>query len=225
MKYRNDIKTRFTARHKRSIQLAGEVYGKNLLNIGCGIGWYEKAVAELRCKLVVGIDIDLKAIESAKRETNPRICQFVNVSATHLPFRECYFDTVSLFEVLEHVPYGSEFIVLSQAREVLVPNGELLLSTPMANLVAIILDPGFFLVGHRHYSPRMIQTLLAEVRFLTRIIFCTGGLVELISTIALYFFKYLLNREIPFKETIERLKSIEYNKKGFVTIFVKATKR
>ena len=224
MKYRDDIEAHFTARHKRSIQFTRDVYGKNLLNVGCWIGWYEKVVAEHGCKLAVGIDIDLKALKSAKRETNPRICQFVRATATHLPFRENCFDIVSLFEVLEHVPCGSESLVISQAREVLVSNGRLLISVPTTNPVAIIFDPAFFVGGHRHYSPRVVQALLAENGFLIRVIFCTGGLVELISTIALYFFKHLLNREIPYKDAIERLKDIEYSRKGFVTTFVEATK-
>jgi hypothetical protein len=51
-----------------------------------------------------------------------------------------------------------------------------------------------------------------------------GGIAEAISIPALYFFKHLLNSEIPFKNLLDEIREKEYNGKGFVTLFVQATK-
>ena len=52
MRFQENIKNRLTGRHKRSFVFVGAdtVKDKNILDIGCSYGWFEKWAIEKKCK-------------------------------------------------------------------------------------------------------------------------------------------------------------------------------
>ncbi|MEM0050455.1 class I SAM-dependent methyltransferase [Thermofilum sp.] len=91
MRYREDIETRFTARHKACIRFSGDVRDRVILDVGCWIGWYERFMAEKGCKFITGIDTDRNALRKAKKNVSVDRCEFVCASAHRLPFRANIF--------------------------------------------------------------------------------------------------------------------------------------
>lgn len=222
-KYHENITSRFTGRHQACINLSRDVNNKVILDVGCWIGWYEKHVAD-RCKLIVGIDIDSKALLNAKKNANLSQCEFIRASAYKLPFKADTFDLVSMFDVIEHLHINSENENLSKVNRVLRLNGELLVSVPNNNLASILLDPAYFLLGHRHYSLHKIDKMLVNQGFSIQKREYGGGIVEALSLLLLYLFKHLFNLEIPFKKFSDYMREKEYHGRGFVSLFVKAIK-
>ncbi len=98
--------------------------GTTLLDVGCGEGFFlfNASKAGYTAK---GIDISQDAAEYARREFG------LNVEAKpfkELQFPENYFDVVTLWQVLEHVPYP--LMVLKEIHRILKPGGLLATSTP-----------------------------------------------------------------------------------------------
>ena len=223
MRYREDIETRFTARHKACIEFSGDVKDRVVLDVGCWIGWYERFMVKKGCKFIVGIDLDRSALRKAKKASADR-SEFVCASTHKLPFKPGGFDVVSMFDVLEHLPEGSEFDVLSEADKVLNTNGLLLVSVPNNHFLIKLLDPAYFLIGHRHYALDGISWLMEKTGFNINEVKYGGGIAEALSMILLYLFKHLFGMEVPFKSFLEYLRNREYQGKGFATIFIRAHK-
>ena len=225
MRYHEDIETRFTARHKACIEFSGDVKDRVVLDVGCWIGWYEKFMIEKGCNFIVGMDLDRNALCEAKKSVSADRCEFVCASAYKLPFKLGGFDVVSMFDVLEHLPAGSEFDVLSEANRVLNANGLLVVSVPNNHFIIKLLDPAYFLVGHRHYALDGIRGLLEKMGFNTYEVKYGGGVGEALSMVLLYLFKHLFCMEVPFKSFLGYLRNKEYQGKGFATLFIKAERR
>lgn len=224
MRYRENIKSRFTARHRFCIEFSGDVKNKTMLDVGCWIGWYESFMVEKGCNLIVGVDIDRKALGKAKKSLSADRCEFVCASAQMLPFKPGCFDTTSVFDVLEHLPSGSDFGFLSEVNRILNANGLLLVSLPGNRTISKLLDPAFLLNGHRHYAFNEIKGLMEDNGFNINVVKYGGGITETLSMVLLYLFKHLFGMEVPFKSFLEYLRNKEYQGKGFATLFIRAVK-
>ena len=95
----------------------------SILDLGCGFGAYSGALLNegLRC---VGCDINLEYLRKAAMQGLP----VVNVDS-RLPFRDRSFDSVMMFEVIEHVPdirniLAEAFRVARKNVLITVPNSE-----------------------------------------------------------------------------------------------------
>lgn len=100
---------------------------KRVLDAGCGMG-YGSAELARGAASVVGVDISGDAVASARQHYDlPRVT-FLQGSCTALPFRAAAFDLVVAFEVIEHLGEWRDF--LTEARRVLAPGGQCLISTP-----------------------------------------------------------------------------------------------
>ena len=178
MQYREDIESRFTARHKACIEFSSDVKDKVILDVGCWVGWYEKFMVEKGCKFIVGIDIDRNALHKAKKSSSADRCEFLCASAHKLPFKPGGFDAVSMFDVLEHLSADSEFDVLSEANKILNTNGLLIVSVPNNHFISKLLDPAYFLTSHRHYSLDGIRVLMEKTSFSIYEVKYGGGVAE-----------------------------------------------
>jgi ubiquinone/menaquinone biosynthesis C-methylase UbiE len=78
-----------------------------ILDVRCGSGKYISAThgGENKHSLSIGLDLDLKGMQIAKRNnaSNKR-SEFIVAGLYNLPFREQVFDGGTMWEVIEHIP-------------------------------------------------------------------------------------------------------------------------
>lgn len=195
--------------------------GRRLLDIGCSSGWLASIVMNKGYGDYVGIDRVIVGPERARTNT-----KFVEGSVFNLPFSDGSFDRICLFDVIEHLPRGSEERALHAIRRVLGNGGKLYLSTPHASPLHTPLDPVWYL-GHRHYRRRTIRRLLISADFTVDHMFVAGGLVESMDHIRLLLYKHVLRRPHPHIGLISRLiqRSHGHDKRLGMTLFVVASPR
>lgn len=190
---------------------------KIVLDVGCWTGQFEQ-LAYKSAKKMVAIDSNPEAIEFAKR--NLPDVKFIVAKADKLPLPNSYFDTVFLMDVLEHVPKGSEDEVLRQIHRVIKPGGILVISTPNKHPLSILLDPAYFLLGHRHYSMKEIYKMLSETGFKIKKIRYVGNSLGLIYSIISLFLKYTLGFEPKYLQNAQEFLLKEHRKEGFAFLFI-----
>ncbi len=100
---------------------------KRVLDVGCGAGYGTNELA-LTAREATGIDVSSDAIEYAREHYVRDNLRYELGSATELPFPDASFDLVVAFEVIEHLEEWSK--LLTEARRVLAPGGQLVVSTP-----------------------------------------------------------------------------------------------
>lgn len=223
-RFSNNITNRLTARHKKCFQFCGEVKNKDILDIGCSFGWFEKMVLQAKCKSIIGIEPSKELFYSARIEV-PK-ARYLEGSALNLPLPDSSFNMVVMFDVIEHLPKQSETRALQEIYRVLMPKGEIVISTPYSYWLSKLMDPAWYF-GHRHYKEIQLVKLLSKVGFEVSTIEKKGGVYELTSAILMYVFKWLFRREIPYKDWFEIKKEKEYltDYKGYETIYIKAIKK
>ncbi len=100
---------------------------KRVLDAGCGMGYGSAELARVAAS-VVGVDISRDAVASARECYGlPRVT-FLQGSCASLPFRAAAFDLVVAFEGFGPREEWREFLI--EARRVLAPGGQCLISTP-----------------------------------------------------------------------------------------------
>ena len=173
--------------------------GGRLLDIGCSSGWMAPVALSRGFKEYVGVDRvivgDERAIPGAS---------FVEGSIFSLPFSDKSFDSACLFDVIEHLPKGTESAALREAYRVLSLNGKLYFSTPHASPLHAPLDPAWYL-GHRHYSRASVRRLLQSAGFSVDRMFVAGGIIECLNHIRLLLFKHVVHRPLRRVDFVERL--------------------
>src|SRR5215217_7916412 len=115
------------------------------LDLGCGDG---RLTAELEGERVTAADVSAVALERARGRLPAAELVQLEPDA-ELPFADASFDLVLCAETIEHV--RDVQLLLSEARRILRPGGELALTTPRHRAVMRVPDP-----------------LSPHIRFLTR---------------------------------------------------------
>jgi SAM-dependent methyltransferase len=194
--------------------------GHRLLDIGCSSGWLAPIVMSNGFEDYVGLDRVIVGSRQAMRTT-----KFVEGSIFNLPFRDGSFDAASLFDVIEHLPKGTEENALQEIWRVLQPAGKLYFSTPHASPIHAPMDPVWCL-GHRHYRRATIQRLLRSVGFTVDRMFVAGGAVECFDHIGLLLSKHLLQRPHPQIGLVNRLieRSHGHDRRLGMTLFAIASR-
>lgn len=195
------------------------VKNKIVLDVGCWTGQFEKLAYKIS-KKIVGIDPKAEAIKLAKKEL-PKV-DFLIAGADKLPFSNSYFDTVLMMDVIEHLPKESEISVLKEIRRVIKPGGILIISTPNKHFLSILLDPAYFLIGHRHYGMKEISKMLNEASFKIKKKRFVGNSYGLIYSNISLVFKYALGFEPKFLQKIKEFLLKEHAKEGFAFLNVVA---
>jgi SAM-dependent methyltransferase len=112
-------------RHEAAYRFAADRMRGPILDAGCGEG-YGAAMLASMAHPVVGVELDgLTARHAASRYPSIRVTQ---ADACRLPFRTGAFGGAVALQVLEHLWCPEEFV--AAVREVLRPDGSLVLSTP-----------------------------------------------------------------------------------------------
>ena len=200
-----------------------DVRGLDVLNVGCSFGWFERYALSHGARSVVGVDVADHALEAARAWVPD--ATFVHATALNLPFEDEGFDVVTMFEVIEHVPAGSESQALSEAWRVLRPGGHLGLSTPSRQWFTTYTDPAYYF-GHRHYRRADLERMITRAGFVIDQFATGGGTFDQVELLLYYAFRHLLGRDRQPIGLVRRLADREWdNHVGSNTQFVVATKR
>jgi len=143
--------------------LSSETPGKNVLDVGCGIGDWTKYVAECGAKSVDGFDISAEMVKLSKQATedlnNVSICVG---DVTNMPYGDERFDIVLSFYitcVLHKEAFTKSFVELYR---VLVPGGKAV----VLNLVRSAFDVMFLNENtDKEMVEKTIETALALLPF------------------------------------------------------------
>lgn len=195
--------------------------GKSLLNIGSWTGPYEVLINGI-AKNITAVDIEEKALKVLKQNL-PNV-KTVVASAEALPFRPNSFDIVTLWAVIEHIPAGYELATLWEANRVLKKGGYIFITTMSKNFFSNLLDPAYWLVGHRHYTSSQLKEMLSDAGFKIENVFINGSFITAFHAWAFYFFKYLFRRNMPELSFIENAFKKDYYSKGFYQVCLRGRK-
>jgi ubiquinone/menaquinone biosynthesis C-methylase UbiE len=107
------------------------IAGRRVLDLGCGVGEYVRAL-EQRGGRVVGSDIAANRLQEARRRglaaATPSAAAYVAAGGEQLPFRDGSLDVIVLNEVIEHVADDRE--TLREIARVLAPGGTCVIYAP-----------------------------------------------------------------------------------------------
>jgi ubiquinone/menaquinone biosynthesis C-methylase UbiE len=96
--YSPGIPARHGEHYRAFVRFAKKHAGLTVLDVGCGYGAYSRALIEQGVSCV-GCDVNFEYLQEAQRGGLP-----VATVDSVLPFADRTFDSVLLFEVIEHVP-------------------------------------------------------------------------------------------------------------------------
>ena len=119
-----DLLNEHLARYAFAARLA---HGKRVLDAGCGAG-YGSAELVKSALSVVGVDAAAEATAYAREHYRLPNLHFEQASCGGLPHPDATFDLVVAFEVIEHLTDWRNLLL--EARRVLTPNGQFIVSTP-----------------------------------------------------------------------------------------------
>lgn len=196
------------------------IRNKSVLDIGCWTGQYED-LAKLYCKNITGIDPGKQAIIFAKKKFKdfPNI-KFQVDSAENLKSSKEKFDVVVMIEVLEHITKGKENQVFNKVNKVLKPKGHFIVTTPNRHLLSILMDPAFFLIGHRHYSESKLKNYFKSNGFKIIKVSHRGGFFYLLSSIIEMIYKHIFKNKFAHPAWYDKLIIEEFKDGGFAQIAI-----
>jgi len=202
-----------------------DIKDKSILDIGCGFGWCELNFLNRGVRQMTGMEITEDDLKTARKSVRNKKIYFCVGSANKLPFLNKSFDTVVSWEVIEHIPKNTENQMFSEISRVLKPMGVFYLSTPHSSFFSNILDPAWWLIGHRHYTQEQLVEYAKKNGFEVKDIKIKGRLWTLFSILNMYFSKWILRRTSLYKNIFTKNEHKEYmNINGFVNIFIKLEK-
>jgi len=202
-----------------------DIKDKKILDVGCGFGWFTYHCLKNKCSSYLGIDVIKEnldiSIEDFKdnKETN-----FKNESILDVKYNS-EFDTITMWEVIEHLPFNQEKNMFSKVYKSLKKGGSFYLSTPYYSFLSYSLDPAYWLIGHRHYKALdLIQTAI-DTGFVVEKVEVRGKLFEILATLNLYIAKWIFRRKPFFEDWFNKKRNNEFkDKNGYANIYFKFKK-
>jgi cyclopropane fatty-acyl-phospholipid synthase-like methyltransferase len=204
-----------------------DILGKDILDIGCGYGWFENFCIENNCKSILGIEITDEDLKTIRNNIQHEKLSTSIGSAIDIPSKENSVDVATAWEVIEHIPFGTEDKMFKEVNRVLKPGGVFYLSTPFASLPSNLFDPAWYF-GHRHYSVKQLEDFGAKHGFEIVDYWIFGDWWLILDMINMYTAKWIFRRRKFFAEFFnEKVESTygKISKDGFVNIFVKFKKK
>jgi SAM-dependent methyltransferase len=140
-------------------EAASMAQGKSVLDWGCNNGYGIEVMRSLGCRDVAGIDLNPRAIASARSRLGDGI-ELILFDGKQTSLAAERFDVVTSFQCIEHVVDQDAY--LTQIRRVLKAGGIAIFTTPNA---AIRLDPGMKPWNEFHvieFLPSELHALLSK---------------------------------------------------------------
>jgi len=135
---RNESDVAYKRRVLTMIEFLDPQPGERILDCGCGMGFYLRAMRSLQPARYYGLDGDKRALAFARQALAGLGISLVEGDVLRLPFADSSLDKVLLTEVLEHLPDDRQG--LAEIRRVLRPGGILALTVPQRRYPALY-DP------------------------------------------------------------------------------------
>ncbi|MHB8433401.1 MAG: class I SAM-dependent methyltransferase [Candidatus Tyrphobacter sp.] len=202
-----------------------DVRGKNVLDVGCGYGWFEYNALQRGVGHITGTERTEVDLATAKGHIADDRATFLPGSAIALPLVDEAFDTVVAWEVVEHIPKHTEPVMFREVNRVLRPGGNFYLSTPHQAFLSNVADPAWWLIGHRHYSEGQLRQLAEGNGFEVLEVFPKAGIWSIATSLDMYLSKWVLRRRPIFAAITAAKEEREFTlDNGFVTLFAKCKK-
>ena len=106
--------------------LLPDLRGRNVLDLGCGFGWFCRWACQQGAVNVLGIDVSEKMLEQAKETTDTPFVTYTKADMEHLELQPKSFDLVYSSLALHYVENLTA--LMAQAHRSLVPGGALVFS-------------------------------------------------------------------------------------------------
>lgn len=197
------------------------IKNKKVLDLGSWTGPFDILIYNLASE-ITAVDIEEKALKVLKKNLPKVKC--VRAKSHKLPFKENSFDVVTFWDVIEHIPVGYELSTLKEINRVLRENGYLFLGTVDRNFWSNLLDPAYWLVGHRHYTRSQLESLLVDAGFKVEKAVRVGSFFTSFYSLSFYFFKYIFRTRMPKISLVENKFEKDISSPGFVQNVIRAKK-
>lgn len=223
MEFREEIdKTEAKGEHKFYFSFSKNyIKGKNVLDLGSWTGPYTTLIYNL-AKEITAVDVEEKALKVLKKNL-PKV-KTVKGFSDSLPFKAGEFDVVTFWDVIEHIPVGNELPTLKEINRILRKGGHLFLATVNKNLWSDLLDPAYYLAGHRHYTKKSLTEMLEKTGFKAEEVRTGGSFFSSFYALSFYFFKHILRMKMPTIAWVERKMEEDMMRPGFIQIAIRAKK-
>lgn len=202
-----------------------DYHDRDVLDIGCGYGWFEVEALARGVRSIKGIEPTEQDIATARRHLDDSRLSLEVGTALAIPAEDESIDTVVCWEVLEHIPKGTEQQAFREIARVLRPGGVFCMSTPHAALAAKVTDPAWWLIGHRHYREAQLREFAASAGLAVERVGVRGGWWQILHLNDLYVSKWILRRR-PLREQslLRRVDREIMREGGFATCFLRCRK-
>lgn len=220
------VQSEYFSRNKRTVMYINQhdIQNKKVLDYGCGYGWFCFFLLKNNAKKVIGIDVNEDDLLFARDSINNKRASFLSLKEFSKLKISNKFDTITSWEVLEHIPPNSEKKYFKMMDSLLKTNGVLYLSTPKLSFFSF-LDPAFFF-GHRHYNISDIIDFMDGTELKVETVNIYGGWWTILGIINFYISKWIFRRKSLFGNFFQNKSTLEYmnDDKGFTNIFMKIRK-
>lgn len=218
----NIDKTEAKGEHKFYFSFSKDyIRNKKVLDVGSWTGPFEALIYN-EAKEITAVDVEEKALKVLKQNL-PRV-ECVKAKSHNLPFNPETFEVVTFWDVIEHIPIGYELATLQEINRVLKNKGYLFIATVNKNFWSDLLDPAYWLVGHRHYSKAQLESMLSDAGFEVEQVIKTGSFFSSFYAISFYVFKHIFRMKMPSISYIERKMEKDISSPGFIQIAIRAKK-
>ncbi len=195
------MKRKYFGREKVCADFIDKTVSGKILNIGAGeILWLENDIF-LGNSNFYSTDVEQKNLSSYNLAKNKKV-----MSAENITFDDNYFSQVIILDVLEHIKDHEK--VLSEINRVLKKSGILVISVPNDTLLSL-LNPVRYVQHERHYTIKLITSLLKKHGFKIEKIFAGGGIFELLDLYTHLLIKYTTGKLLNLK-IFQELRDNEY---------------
>ena len=199
-----------------------DLEGREVLDVGCGFGWFVLVALDAGAARVVGVEPDEADLATARGSFAADRTTFARGSAIDLPFEDARFDTVVCWEVLEHIPKDHERQAFAEFRRVLKPGGVFYMSTPYAAGAVKFTDPAWWLIGHRHYRKRVLASFAHDAGLEVERLEARGDWWQVVAINNLYIAKWIFRRGPFYQAAVnQRLDAGYRRERGYAAAFMK----